>query len=487
VSLVSRPRLELRDYLLAAALVGLALALRLQGLWVGLYGDETWYFHLSRTLGIGREHVVNPFPEGAHVLARPFLYVFTFPAAQLGVTAYRVFNAILSAATVGVTALACRSLGLRRLATFVGCLVVVAHDVTLVFTTRVFPDTPATFFAMLAVWAFLAERPRAMFLACVAATLSKEAFAVVPLALGLLSLERGGRLGLRVRPIGWWAAASGVPLLLCMALSIFVLGGRLQGWSNIQPDTRFLALMGITLASAPLFVVLALVGQGRVLVLALMHPVFYLVWWYVVGRGVNEWYVVGAVPPLAMATAAALDAFPRAAAFAERSRWGRARATLVGGALGVLAANLVLIDPHEPLSHLRSAFELRWIRDPKDTDFSSLPPIVDQLARDHRRDLLLVDCFWAHSFYPFGTLAERVEIVRAVAAGTVGPIHRDADLIPELTPEPLLERVRRADAVVVLNFPQNQWLRTRLAFCQVEHEHPYTLYLDPARCLSAQP
>jgi hypothetical protein len=450
---------------------------------VSLYGDEAWYFHLARTLGIGDDHVVNPIPRGAHVLARPFLYVFYWPSAQFGFTAFRAWNIVLSAATVGVTVLCCQSFRLGRLATLAAALLVCLHEMSLCYATRVFPDTPGTFLALLAVWAFLAERPRASFLLCVAATLTKEAFAVVPLALIVISLERGGPLGARPRAMTAWMAASLLPLLAVTLLSIFVLGGRLQGWANIAPDHRFFGMMAFGWDFAPLYVALMLLGRWRIAILALAHPIFYVAWWHVLGRGVNEWYVVGAVPFAAIALAAGLDGLRQAATFAESGWLGRVRAVMAAALVGAVAAQPFIPDHTKPARQLFLNLQLEWFHRPRETDWVAIPPLVIHLREAPPADLLLVDTFWAHAFYPFGMVAERVEIVRAVAAGTTEPQHRDHDLIPELTPDRLASRAARADAVVILEFEGNQWLRDRLAGCHVLSSGVYHLYRDPGRCL----
>ena len=482
--MTASPRLGARAWLVAALLFAIAFWLRIGTLDVSLYGDETWYFHLARTLGLGNDHVVNPFPRAAHVLARPFLYVFYWPWAQLGFTTFRAVNIVISAATVSVTALVCQSLRLGRLASFVACLLVATHQMSLCYATRVFPDTPATFFALLAVWAFVAERPRATFLLCVAATLTKEAFALIPLALLALSIELGGPWQLRLRrPMAYWVAASLLPLALLTLVSIFLLGGRLQGWSNLPPDGRFLGIMGFGWDFAALYLALAVLGYWRVLVLALANPLFYLAWWHILGRGVNEWYVVGAIPMTAMAVAAALDGFGRAARLARTSLVGRVRAIVAGALLGTFAAQPLLAVPDTPWAHLLVSLQLEWYRHPKETDWSALPPIVARLHEAPPSELLLVDCFWAHSFYPFGLVAEHVEIVRAVPAGTTEPQHRDHDIIPELTPDRLEARAARADAVVILEYPANRPLRDRLARCRVASSGVYHLYREPARCL----
>jgi hypothetical protein len=431
-----------RFWLAVALAAGVGLTLRLLRLHLDVANDEAWYFHLARTLAGAGRNVTPVQPQLAHLILRPVLYLFYWPVAQLGLTGARLVNVALGTFTTVYLAVLCRRLGVRPWPAALAAWIVAFQQITCNYSVFLYPDSLATALLLPAIASFVAGRRGATLALFTLCLLTKEMFAVVPLALVPLSLERGGRLGWRPGPMTPVLLLPLVPVAAVTLVATFGLGAHMQGWATEKPTALFwLAhLLPALLVAWPILVV----ARRRLeLVLSLAFPVFFVLWSYVRGAGVSDWYLYGPLHLSALAIVAAAD---------EAGRRVRARRpprlAMVAGAVAAALVAAVIVRKI-----------VVWNRALVGDDVLATPETVavaEEVAARRPTRLVLVDCFWAFSYFPFATAGKEIAAVRAT------------DPLP--------------DADVIVAALHGAALEERLAPCLVLTPKRYRVYADLEAC-----
>jgi hypothetical protein len=293
-------------YPLLLLLFALSFLLRIRSLHMDVFGDETLYYYLSKTLGFAPDSMRDLLPLWTHVSVRPFLYLFYFPWAQIGFATYRVVSILVGSIVPCLIFV----LGTRMRANpyLAACFALVAslHPQFILFSTVGFPDMLATALLLCGLLAHNANATRwATVLFCLM-VLAKEAFAMflVPLVIdGAIALWRSRKRSIIAPLAGLFAVA------LTNGFELFVLHGPPQGWSSNGISSDFYAGFLCSYWFIPFALLLLLHKEYRVLALGLGAPAFFFVWGNILKKGVDSWYVVG---PLAVALLAATVAVQRA-------------------------------------------------------------------------------------------------------------------------------------------------------------------------------
>ena len=90
---IKRDKLSLFPFM--AVLFTLSFLLRIRRIRMDVFGDEALYYYLSKTLGIAPASSKDLLPLWTHVSVRPFMYLFYFPWAQLGLVPFRLVNILI--------------------------------------------------------------------------------------------------------------------------------------------------------------------------------------------------------------------------------------------------------------------------------------------------------------------------------------------------------------------------------------------------------
>lgn len=383
------------DWGAAAALLSLAFLTRWLSTGAEIYGDESWYLYLARTLG--REPAAATDQAWFHLLNRPLYYLIFKLGAFRGFAEFRWFGSAVGALAVACVYLVARDLGAPRWsAVFAGCLLTFERW-TVEYSAHGFPDTLASLFALLSIWAAGHGRRRGAsmcaFAAC--AVLSKESFVALPL---IAVFVRAQVIGVPTALRDRW---TWLTILLPTSYVAFVTtlgwvtpGVHMQGWSHTALSLRHARAMGVGPEVWPLLGWLAFRARWSLLVIWLGLPAFYLLWSLGLGRGLSPWYVLGPASLSALAAALSLGEL-RAAV--QRLSGRRASAVLF-----VAAACLT---PMSLRGALRTGGQLLALRHglPRVDD---APQVKALLQRVDAQRVLVVNCFWSYGYSHLRATAE---------------------------------------------------------------------------------
>jgi len=196
---------------------------------------------------------------------------------------------------------------------------------------------------------------------------------------------------------------------------MFLLHAPMQGWSKNAMGEHFLPQFLWTYWCIPFGLLLLLERRWQVLGVALAAPLFYTVWGRVLGRGVEQWYIIG---PLCVALVAAAVAMQSAANFFQATdigtkpggfKWAPVKTFLGRISATTLVAMLIMPPPE---SGWRDLAKLDTLIDAV-SNVPKLEPVrmwgvINVLNKLKPQSLIVVDTFWAYSFYPFGFLTRHV-------------------------------------------------------------------------------
>lgn len=347
-------------------------------------GDDAWYLYLSRTFGL--EAAAQHEQPWFHVLNRPVFYLFYHLSSYAGLAGFRLAGCVVGAAVPVLAYRAAERLGASPPSAAFAASFLCLQRQQLEYSAYVFPDVLAAAFALAAIQA--AGQSRRMLGLSLCCVLSKESFVCVPaLALGVDLLARGAA-GERFRlgPAQWLTLVLPMSYVAGVtALGLSIPGLQMQGWSTTRLDLRHARTMWIGPELWPFVAWLAFQRQGRILLLWLGLPAFYLVWSRVFGRGIAPWYAVGPCALAAVAVALTLDAL-------------RARARARSGALAAaLVALLIACSLPVPVS---GALRVRaqWAKVQGFPWPRAAPEVQRIIAQFNSPEVLLVDCFWAYRY-----------------------------------------------------------------------------------------
>jgi hypothetical protein len=347
----------------------LAAIVRLSAIGGDPSGDEAWYYWLARTGGAGAT-VEPPDLAWPHLIYRPIFYLFYAPWAQLDRQAFRVAGALVGAATVVASYFAARALGARAISAFVAASCLALWPTAIRHSASVYPDMLATAFALGMVIAIEKERWRLAVVLLALAVLSKESFVWIGAAAILIAPKDRRR----------WSLAIPIAIVVAIAIYTTASGQRFQGWGHAPFGMRSARAMVIQPSTWPLVAWLFYKRRHAVAIYWLAGPLFYVLWCFVLDRGMADWYPVG----------------PAAFGFVGLAIAADLVATWRPTKLAPLALLIVAI----PFTWSRQRPPDVWatIHDPRPTPMLEAAAAIAPRRPAHTR---LVNCFWAHAYDPF--------------------------------------------------------------------------------------
>lgn len=372
---------DARDRVLAACVFAFALGVCFLASGGDALGDEAFYLYLSRTFG--HEPAAAADYAWFHVLNRPLYYAIYHLATYGGFVSFRWFSCALCAAVIALVFLLARRFGASQRTAVIGAAVLALTRSLFVYAAHGFPDVLASGFALLAVAAALQQRAAATALLSLACVLCKESFVALPFVATWVRWS-----GARARFHGAAWAWLGVLIPTGYVAAVTLIGAstpgiRLQGWSPTPLSLTHAHGMWVGPELWPLLVFLLARRQWQRLGLWLGLPLFYVLWSWVLGRGLSPWYVIGPAMLSAVVVPGAIDE----AALAARARWGR-----WGGNLYVPLVLCLLPIAYSGV--LRVAAELRDGM-PR---VQVAPDVVALLEKRKPERVLLVGCFWSYRY-----------------------------------------------------------------------------------------
>jgi hypothetical protein len=458
-------------------LFGLAFMYRIKDLYTPLYGDQSLYYYLSRTLGFAPKPLVDLEPLWTHVVVRPFMYLFFWPWANLGMTAFRLANIVVGSLTPCLVYALSVQFRVKPALAAVVALAFSVHPIAVMFSAKGFPDNLATALILGGYLAYFANRVAVATVMLLLTVLTKEAFAMFLLPL----LIDGAWHYARVRSRLMVAPLTGVAAVVATSgIAILGFGGRLQGWSHGQPGIEFFSAFLASPWFIPLYALLLLQGRIRVLLIGLAAPLFFVVWGFVLHRGVERWYICGpfavALVALSVALQCGLEYMFGAGASPERSRWEWLRIIAAKACSVALLANIVVLPEQAGWRSELDLVKLAELLEP-----GPLPSADDaeQTAIHIRKlganDLLVMDAFWAFAYYPFGMAAKHIGM------------RYSADTADRAARAELRTALQRHDFVVTgdpdKRIPAALAFREAFESCRVYARGRFVLYEVRASCL----
>ena len=302
--MIKRDQLSLFPFMLV--LFTLSFLLRVRSIHMDVFGDETLYYYLSKTLGIAPASTKDLPPLWTHFSVRPFLYLFFFPWAQLGFIPFRLVN-ILVGCTVPCLIFAL-STRMRVNAYLAMCFALLAslHPQLIFHSVVAFPDMLATALLLGGLLAYFSDSTRWATLLFCLSVLTKEAFAMflVPLLVDGSIRMCKAREKLVIAPMVGLAVVA-----ITNGFEVYVLHGALQGWSSRRIEDDFYWAFFWSYWFIPFALLLLLYKEYRVFAISLGAPAFFYVWDHVMKKGADAWYVIG---PFSVALFAVTVAVQRA-------------------------------------------------------------------------------------------------------------------------------------------------------------------------------
>jgi hypothetical protein len=349
-------------------------------------GDDAWYYYLAH--GFGLESGVQSEHPWFHIANRPLFYVVFHASTWAGLVGFRFFGCCVGALAPLLGFRAARALGASTASAAVTALLLLVQRPHVEYSAYGFPDVLAADFALAACWAAASGIGAWTFWLTLGCVLCKESFVAVAVIMAWLYWQRrdGGAPTDR-----WvWLTVS-MPLLYVATVTSLAFGVadiHMQGWSLTPLSLRHARAMGVGPELWPLMAWLAWRRQARILVLWLGLPAFYVIWTYVLGRGIAPWYVIGPAALSALAIALTLDSV-----FAECERRQVQQRTIVA----VLALVLGVVAPVPLLGLMR--IRAKYVSLPQAFPRPRPPLEVERLITRETTDrVLLVGCFWAYRY-----------------------------------------------------------------------------------------
>ncbi len=416
-SLVRRARMIKRDKLsllpFMLVLFTLSFLLRVRSIHMDVFGDETLYYYLSKTLGIAPASTKDLPPLWTHFSVRPFLYLFFFPWAQLGFIPFRLVN-ILVGCTVPCLIFAL-STRMRASAYLAMCFALLAslHPQLIFHSVVAFPDMLATALLLGGLLAYFSDSTRWATLLFCLSVLTKEAFAMflVPLLVDGSIRRCKAREKLVIAPMVGLAVVA-----ITNGFEVYVLHGALQGWSSRRIGDDFYWAFFWSCWFIPFALLLLLHKEYRVFAISLGAPAFFYVWDHVMKKGADAWYVIGpfsvAMFVVTVAVQKALDTLKTSASPLPEEApapplWLRIPKPLCSAAILLIlivapqGSGWRTIHVEDSLAQLGEP----WLK----AGSGNIARAAAALKKMKPQNLLVMDAFWGCSYYPFGLLARHVD------------------------------------------------------------------------------
>ncbi|HEX2065325.1 MAG TPA: hypothetical protein VHI93_00795, partial [Candidatus Thermoplasmatota archaeon] len=343
---------------------------------------------------------------------RPLFSLLLWPGAAISFEGYRVWHILLSSLLAPLALAVVAQAGGRRVAQWATGVAVALLPGLVGWGVRVFPDSLMAVLFLCAVWLHGRGWHGRAALAFLAAAWVKEVAAVGLLAAFAAAAWTGRRRG----EVGLWPfrldkpatahAAAGLLAPLPLAFGVLVLGGAPPGWSSSKATLGLLDGLFVSAWLLPAVLLgLRWPRTRRLSLWALVLPLFYATYGFVLHRGVEAWYLVLPQVLALVAAALALEEGARRAATPAHRRAGQAVAVAL---CAVLAAAAVLPDD----AGARAAalpFGGGWTSLPGLHGEAQRPhPLEAPLAAlplDRSTDVFVVDVDWFYAFYPFAEVA----------------------------------------------------------------------------------
>jgi hypothetical protein len=342
------------------------------------------------------------------------MYLFFYPWANIGFITFRCTNIVLGALVPCLVYLLSTRFRVNSYLASAVAAIISFHPVCVFFSTIVFPDTLATVLILSSYLAFFSRKLKTATLLFCVTVLTKEAFAMflIPiLAIGAVEF-------LRKRS---WSILSPIAAVCTVACtngaSLYLLGGRLQGWSTAQADPNFFAQFLASPWFLSFLAVLIFHKEFEAFAISLGAPLFFAVWSGVLHKGVDGWYILGPLPVALVSTSVALmrtfEVLSRFGIDSRRSHhiWKNFTTVCSRCAAAVCLFALATSPDTSGWQSLRSERTFEMLSRPRPLPKSGTIEQVVTFLKSHDRPktLLAIDLFWAFAFYPLGRTAERVD------------------------------------------------------------------------------
>lgn len=383
----SQPWLDTRagKRILAAGFFAAALYLRVQNLHASPYGDEAYYYFVTRHLDAWWDTQQYPVSGSVFPLFPLFFHWFSQSLTRL-----RVANAVVGAIAAPVVLAILARLQVRSWIRVIAALMVAIDPILVQFSSLAFLDMFGAVIALLALWAYVAERYVWAATLTALAVLEKEYFVFLGFAMAVDYLVRYRRLygsmvlaGLVV--IGWVWLRYGV----FHASAVYLIQDHAHNpltWSAMEPAI-------ITALLLP-WIIYGFIHPGplRVAGYFLLMEFLFLRFW----GNAQDWYWCLPIMMSILLSALGMD---------QALTWWRTHTSWP--ALGVvMALFLVLTVGWTSVSITRNtaSYIQTW-------HAHHLVSVAQYLQRLPPAGLDLIDCFWGYQYYPLGSFAHPAQLV----------------------------------------------------------------------------
>ncbi|HEX9816844.1 MAG TPA: hypothetical protein VGB18_07680 [Candidatus Thermoplasmatota archaeon] len=476
-----------REWPWLLGLYTLALALRWYLIPSGIYGDEAWHYHVSRTWGAPVENVhildLDDVTDGrALFLWRLGFFIPLTPGALISFDAFRALFSAYAALLSPLVFVILRELFVRRYLAAPAGLAVAISPYFVTWGERVFPDALLGTFLLAALWCWLRGSTVGAAGFSVLAMWCKEVAIVFVATLVLLQIASDHPAG---TPRAWPPRISKRTLALLAICPIGLLpllfalqgGVAFPGWSNGTLQAAHVDLLFGSAWLVPLILIGLCWRRTRFLaVLALAHPAFYILHNVIRGRQIEVWYHV--VPQL-LALLAAVQTLDEAAVRSFANHRGRIASRTAVAAVAVL----LLVGPLVP-----SEWEAKRAFAP--ASLVASPSLTETIDFEQGRDrslhealasvegadweaVFVVDVGWYFHWYPFG---HEAKLVRKAYTDWEP---EDGSQLPRWVNT--AENLTRVTFLYKLDLPLNLALRDTYTDC-VHHENVDYVVLRPSAC-----
>lgn len=351
----------------------LALVLRLNNLDTDPYGDEAFYFYLSR-------HPESYFTNSVALGHPPLLY-YLYRVFSNTLTNFRLVNIIVGAMVPCLIYLILSKKGVTWLNKIAVSTFFTFHYIFVKYSTIVFLDMLGTFFALMALFFYLRENNKIYAISLFFALMTKEYFIIFALVQIVTHFFKKRRIHkptvIALGLFGIWClhyVVRGPPTVLLIVHSINPL--ELDGLNRMFVNLFFIPMIALTFKKANLEFFLVPIAYS-----------FFLFFW----GTCEEWYLLLPIAINSCLIALAVDQI-------FKSKSPRMPSKIQGKVklISILFMAILFIYSSSSEIELTTNYiqNEHWYELQEASDFLK--------TQFYNQDLILIDCFWAYSSYPLG-------------------------------------------------------------------------------------
>jgi hypothetical protein len=407
------------------------------------------------------------------------MYVFFFPWARLGFTAFRIANAMVGSTVPCLIFLLSVKFRTNPYLAAVFALIACIHGQLIDYSIIGFPDMLATAMLLCGYLAYFSDRVLLATILLCLTVLTKEAFGMflLPLVVDGGFRYQAHRSRLAIAPI------AGLLVVVATSLiSVRLLHGRPQGWSTNGIYEGFFSGFLFSYWYIPFGIVLLLHKEFQVLAVAVAAPLFFLIWGYALKKGVDQWYTIGPLAVALFVTSVSvqraieeLQSITKVSGAELTSRFLNLRNLVAGLVSAMVLATLIMPPSDSGLKNIANIKTLsQMFTFAPESQAVTTQAVTKRLRKLKPESLLVMDTFWGYSFYPFGFLTSRVG--KAFSKNTDNA-NEDIQLV---------EVLNRYDTIVwgENRTSQAKRIRNLLAHCVKYQDSQFSLYRQSRKCLA---